>query len=65
MNIIAYRVRHNEPVAPPGARCSGGVMKPEVDRSSPWVREHVVPPDLPLGYRNMWHLWGPTARVGR
>jgi hypothetical protein len=45
MNIITYMVRHNEPVVPLGAYCSGGVMKPEVDQSSPWVRGHVVPLD--------------------
>jgi hypothetical protein len=45
MNIIAYRARHNELVTPPGARRSGGAMKPEVDRSSHWVRRYVVPPD--------------------
>jgi hypothetical protein len=45
MNIIAYRVRHNEPVVSPGARRSGGAMKLKVDRSSHWVRGHMVPLD--------------------
>jgi hypothetical protein len=45
MNIIAYRVRYNEPVAPPGARRSGVKIKPKVDRSLPWVRGHMVLPD--------------------
>jgi hypothetical protein len=42
MNIIVFRARHNEPMAPPGAHHSLREMKLEVDRSSPWVRGHVV-----------------------
>jgi hypothetical protein len=44
MNINAYRARHNEPVAPKRGCRSGGAMKPEVGRSSPWVQGHMVPP---------------------
>jgi hypothetical protein len=45
MNVIAYRERHNELVAPPEPAARGGAMKIEVDQSSPWVQGHVVPPD--------------------
>jgi hypothetical protein len=65
MNIIAYRMRHNEPMAPPRARRSGEVMKPEVDRTSPWVRGHVVPPDpVPLVVETCGASGGPPLGWG-
>jgi hypothetical protein len=45
MNIIIYMVRHNEHVVPPEPTRRVGVMKPDVDQSSPWIRRYVVPPE--------------------